>query len=248
MTVADPIETEAFPVTPRNRVKRVHERGRYDRETVFGILDSAVYCHVAYAIDGQPFATPTLHWRKGDILYWHGSSASRMLRHLKVGTPACLTVSHIDRLVLARSGFNHSVDYRAAMCFGTAHIVDDPAEKAEEMRAVVDRLFPDRTAALRQTSVQEAKATTIIKMQIEDASAKIRAKGVGDDEEDYAHPVWAGTIALRTLIDRTEDCPRQLPDARKPSYLDIYREGRPLEDALLETQTIYEEDLERRGL
>ena len=237
-----------FPVTPRNRVKRVHERGHYDHETVFQILDSAVYCHVAYAIDGQPYATPTLHWRKNDILYWHGSSASRMLRHLKVGTPACLTVSHIDRLVLARSGFHHSVDYRAAMCFGTAYIVDDPVEKAEEMRSVVDRLFPDRTAGLRQTSAQEAKATTIIKMQIEDASAKIRAKGVGDDEEDYARPIWAGTIALRTVIDRTEDCPRQLPDARKPDYLDIYREGRLLKDALLETQTIYEEDLERRGL
>ena len=239
-------EADAFPITARNRVKRVHERGKYDKGTVYGILDAAVFCHVAYAIDAQPFATPTLHWRKGDVLYWHGSAASRMLRHLKVGTPACLTVSHIDRLVLARCGFNHSVDYRAAMCFGTAHLVADPEEKAEEMRAVVDRLFPERTASLRQTNTQEARATTIIKMAIDDASAKIRTKGVGDNEEDYGFPVWSGTVALRTMIEKTVDCPRQLPGVERPAYLDIYREGRPLEDALLETQRIYEEDQARR--
>jgi len=248
MGVAPDLSVESFPVTPRNRVKRVHERGRYDHESVYRILDAALFCHVAYVIDGQPFCTPTAHWRKGDILYWHGSSASRMLRHLKVGTPACLTVSHMDRLVLARSGFNHSVDYRSAMCFGTAYLVEDPEEKAEEMRAIVDRFYPERAAQLRQPSAQETKATTIIKMQIDDASAKIRDKGLGDDEEDYSHPVWAGTIAIRTVIGETTACPRLLDGVERPEGLAPYVAGRRLDDVLLETQATYEADLKRRGL
>lgn len=238
----------SFPITSRNKVKRVHERGHYDRPTVYAILDSAVYCHVSYVIDGQPFCTPTAHWRKGDVLYWHGSSASRMLRHLKVGTPACLTVSHIDSLVLARSGFNHSVDYRAAMCFGTAYLVDDPDEKVEEMRAIVDRFYDGRAAQLRQPTPQETKATTIVKMHIDDASAKIRSKGLGDDEEDYVHPVWAGTIKLRTIIGETTDCPRLLDGVTRPESVVRYEPGKVLDDVLLESQRIYEEDLARRGL
>ena len=113
-----------FPSATRNRIKRMHERGSYDKSAVFAILDAALLCHVAYVLDGgQPFCTPTLFWREGrDVLYWHGSSASRMLRHLKIGTPACLTVSHLDGLVLARSGFHHSANYRSAMCFGTARL------------------------------------------------------------------------------------------------------------------------------
>ena len=127
-------DTTAYPVTPVNRVKRLHERGAYDRATVHAILDAAALCHIAYVVDGQPYCTPTLFWREGDRLYWHGSSASRMLRDQSEGEPVCVTVSHLDGLVLARSGFNHSVDYRSAMAFGHARVVDDPDEKIARAR------------------------------------------------------------------------------------------------------------------
>jgi nitroimidazol reductase NimA-like FMN-containing flavoprotein (pyridoxamine 5'-phosphate oxidase superfamily) len=232
--------SDAFPVTERNRVKRLHERGHYDRDAVFGVLDAGLLCHVAYVLDGQPYCTPTMHWREGDMLYWHGSSASRMLRHLKAGTPACLTVAHLDGLILARSGFNHSANYRSAMCFGTARIVDDPAEKARALRGVVNRFFPDRAETLRPTNAQETKATTVIGMRIEDASAKVRAKGVGDDEEDYDFPVWAGVIPVRTVIGPDAPCPRLQPGMARPAGLAGYRAGRGLDEALLEAQRLYE--------
>jgi len=229
-----------YPVTERNRVKRLHERGSYDHESVHAILDAGMLCHVSYAIDGQPYCTPTLYWREGNTLYWHGSSASRMLRHLKAGTPACLTVSHLDGLVLARSGFNHSANYRAAMCFGTARLIDDPDEKAIALRGVVDRFYPGRSDILRPITVQEAKATTVIGMEIEQASAKVRAKGVGDDEEDYSHPIWAGVIPVRTVIGDEQPCPRVMPGIERPDDLAMYRNGDTLDAALLETQRLYE--------
>ena len=234
-------ETASYPVTPRNRVKRMHERGSYDREAVHAILDAAMLCHVAYVIDGQPYATPTLFWRRGDTLYWHGSSASRMLRHLKAGTPACLTVAHLDGLVLARSGFNHSANYRSAMCFGTARLVEDEAEKIEAMRDVVDRFYPERSALLRPITTQEAKATTIIAMVIDDAAAKVRAKGVGDDEADFALPIWAGVIPVTTVLGKVQTCHRLVDGVDKPETLSLFPEGGRLDTALLEGQRIYEE-------
>ncbi|MDR6757394.1 nitroimidazol reductase NimA-like FMN-containing flavoprotein (pyridoxamine 5'-phosphate oxidase superfamily) [Mycoplana sp. BE70] len=233
----------SYPVTDRNRVKRLHERASYDRAAVHAILDAALLCHVAYVIDGQPYCTPTLFWREGDRLYWHGSSASRMLRHLKAGMPACLTVSHLDGLVLARSGFNHSANYRAAMCFGTARIIDDAEEKAAAMRAVVDRFYPDRSAGLRPITTQEAKATTIIGMEIEQASAKVRAKGVGDDEADFALPIWAGVIPVKTVLGEVEPCPRLVPGVAAPPEVDLYAPGKTLDQCLLDAQREYEEDL-----
>jgi nitroimidazol reductase NimA-like FMN-containing flavoprotein (pyridoxamine 5'-phosphate oxidase superfamily) len=233
--------TDAYPVTARNRVKRLHERGSYDRGSVYAILDAAMLCHVAYVIDGQPYATPTLFWRKGDTLYWHGSSASRMLRHLKAGTPACLTVAHLDGLVLARSGFNHSANYRSAMCFGTARLVEDPEEKIEAMRDVIDRFYPGRSALLRPITTQEAKATTIIAMEIEEAAAKVRAKGVGDDEEDFALPIWAGVIPVTTVLGTAETCHRLVEGVEKPETLSIFPEGGRLDTALLTGQRIYED-------
>lgn len=232
--------TDAYPVTARNRVKRLHERGSYDRDSVYAILDAAMLCHVAYVIDGQPYATPTLFWRKGDMLYWHGSSASRMLRHLKADTPACLTVAHLDGLVLARSGFNHSANYRSAMCFGTARLVEDPEEKIEAMRDVIDRFYPGRSALLRPITTQEAKATTIIAMQIEEAAAKVRAKGVGDDEEDFALPIWAGVIPVTTVLGTAETCHRLVEGVVKPETLSIFPVGGKLDTALLTGQRIYE--------
>lgn len=234
-------ETATYPVTPRNRVKRLHERGSYDRAAVHAILDAAMLCHVAYVIDGQPYTTPTLFWRKGDTLYWHGSSASRMLRHLKAGTPACLTVAHLDGLVLARSGFNHSANYRSAMCFGTARLVEDPEEKIEAMRDVVDRFYPERSALLRPITTQEAKATTIIAMPIDEAAAKVRAKGVGDDEEDFALPIWAGVIPVTTVLGQAQTCPRLVAGVDKPETLSIFPEGGRLDEALRTGQRIYED-------
>src|SRR5262245_58513528 len=184
--VTDAVTLDAYPLSPRNQVKRRHDRGFYDRATVHRLLDSSMLCHVAYVIDGQPYCTPTFFWREGTKLYWHGSSASRMLRNQSEGERVCVTVSHLDSLVLARCGFNHSADYRAVMAFGTARLVTDPEEKRRALVAMVDRLYPDRTAGLRAATKQEIKATTFIVMEIEEASAKIRNKGVGDDEEDYA--------------------------------------------------------------
>lgn len=233
-------ETVTYPVTPRNRVKRLHERARYDHESVHAILDAAMLCHVAYVIDGQPYATPTLFWRKGETLYWHGSSASRMLRHLKAGTPACLTVAHLDGLVLARSGFNHSANYRSAMCFGTARLVEHPDEKIEAMRDVVDRFYPARSALLRPITAQEAKATTIIAMPIEEAVAKVRAKGVGDDEADFALPIWAGVIPVATVLGAAEPCTRLVEGVERPQTLSIFPEGGRLDTALQQGQSLYE--------
>ncbi|MBZ9892399.1 pyridoxamine 5'-phosphate oxidase family protein [Mesorhizobium sp. BR1-1-3] len=230
----------SFPTTSRNRVKRLHERGSYDHAAVFAVLDAGLLCHVAYTFDGQPYCTPTIHWREDDMLYWHGSSASRMLRNLRGGTPACLTVSHLDGLVLARSGFNHSANYRSAMCFGTARIVDEPQEKLKALAGVVDRFYPGRSETLRPISAQEAKATTVIGMRIEEASAKVRAKGVGDDEEDYGHPVWAGVIPVRMVVGAAEPCPRLMPDMERPRNLAGYAEGARLDEALTQAQRVYE--------
>ncbi|MBP0578674.1 pyridoxamine 5'-phosphate oxidase family protein [Labrys sp. LIt4] len=231
---------ERFAVTGRNRLRRRHDRGHYDHEAVYAVLDAGFMCHVAYVIDGQPYCTPTIHWREGDWLYWHGSSASRMLRNLKGGTPVCLTVSHLDGLVLARSGFNHSANYRSAICFGTARIIDDPDEKAKALLGVVDRFYPGRAVELRRTHAQESKATMVIGMRIEEASAKVRAAGVGDDEEDYGQPVWAGVIPVQTVIGTAEPCPRLLPGMGKTAGLAGYRAGRRLDEALLEAQELYE--------
>ena len=232
---------DAFAVTPRNRVKRMHERGSYDKEAVFAILDAALLCHVSYVIDGQPFCTPTLFWREGEMLYWHGSSASRMLRHLKTGTPACLTVSHLDGLVLARSGFHHSVNYRSAMCFGTARFIEDEAEKKRALEHLVDRFYRGRTATLRPIQPQEFKASMVVRMPIEEASAKVRAKNVADDEEDYALSLWAGVIPVAQVIGGAEPCPRLVPGTQMPANLSAYRPGRRLDETFAEMQRAYEE-------
>jgi nitroimidazol reductase NimA-like FMN-containing flavoprotein (pyridoxamine 5'-phosphate oxidase superfamily) len=224
----------AYPVTGRNRVKRLHDRGHYDHATVHALLDAAALCHVAYVIDGQPFCTPTLFWREGSRLYWHGSSASRMLRNLESGERACLTVTHFDSLVLARCGYNHSADYRSVMAFGTARLLEEPGEKARALVMMVDRLFPGRTAGLRPTTAQELKATSVVWMDIEDASAKIRARGVVDEDEDYALPVYAERIPVTTVLGRPEPCPRLEEGVLRPEGLAGYAAGRLLQDALSE--------------
>jgi nitroimidazol reductase NimA-like FMN-containing flavoprotein (pyridoxamine 5'-phosphate oxidase superfamily) len=227
-----------YPIDAVNRVKRRPDRGHYDHVTVHALLDSAAFCHVSYVIDGQPYCTPTLFWREGTRLYWHGSSASRMLRNLSSGEPACLTVTHLDSLILARSGFNHSADYRSVMAFGRARLVDKPVEKRHALTMMVDRFFPSRTAGLRAMSPQEFKATAVISMEIERASAKIRAKGVADDEEDYLLPIYAERLPIRTVIGDAEPCPRLLPGVRRGADLGPYRSGRSLEHAVFEAHAL----------
>lgn len=232
----------SFPITERNKVRRKPDRGRFDRKSVYAILDSALLAHVAYTINGQPYCTPTGFWREGDTLYWHGSSASRMIRTLADGVPACVTVSHLDALVLARSGFHHSVNYRSVMVFGTARLVTDPAEKARALDGFVDRFFPGRSKEIRPATTQEIKATSFIVMPIDEASGKIRQTHVMDDEEDYSLPVWTAMIPVRTVVGEAEMCPRSIPGLAVPEGMKPYQPGRNLDDALLEAyHTTYPE-------
>lgn len=233
-------DSTSYPVSDRNRVRRAHERGRYDRETVHAILDAAMLAHIAYVIEGQPFCTPTVLWREDDTLYWHGSAASRMLKQARDGLRACVTVAHLDGLVLARSGFHHSVNYRSAMCFGTARLVVEAAEKGRAFDALIDRFYPGRSAEIRPATAQELKATSIVAMPIEEAAAKIRAKGVVDDEEDYGLPVWAGVIPVETVTRPPEDCPRLAPGETPGASLAGYLGGGPIDAAFLEAQRRYE--------
>ena len=189
-----------FVPSSRTRVRRRHDRGRYDRETIYAILDAALLCHVGYVIDGLPYVTPTLFWRGGERLYWHGSSASRMLRKQSTGIPVCVTVSHVDGLVVARSGFHHSLNYRAVMAFGTAAMVADDATKTAALNGFVERLYPGRNAQIRPILPQELKATTLMSMVIDEASAKVRTGGPIDDETDYALDCWAGVIPIQARV------------------------------------------------
>ena len=225
---------DTFPISNRNRVRRVPDRGRFDKATVYDILDSAMVAHIAYTIDGQPFCTPTGFWREDDKLYWHGSTASRMIRTEGPGVPVCVTVTHLDAIVLARSGFHHSVNYRSVMAFGTASLVTDPAEKTRALDGFVDRFFPGRSQEIRQPTGQEFKATSFIVMPIDEASGKVRSTHVIDDEEDYALPVWTARIPIRQVLGAAEPCPRMDPAIPVPEGLKGYATGRSLDEALLE--------------
>lgn len=189
-------ETPQSLQSPRTTVKRLAKRAAYDRATVEAILDEGRVCHVGFAADGQPFVLPTVYARVGETLYFHGSAASRMLGAVGAGVPCCLTVTHLDGLVLARSAFHHSVNYRSVVVLGVARLVTDPAEKLAALRAIVDHVVPERWDEVREPLAQEVKATSVLALPIEEASAKIRSGDPIDDEEDYARPVWAGTIPL----------------------------------------------------
>ena len=199
----------------RHRVRRVQDRGRYDRKTIDDILDAGFVCHVGYTFNGSPYVTPTIYWRDGDHVYWHGSSASRMLR-ATTGADVCFTVTHVDGLVLARSSFHHSLNYRSVMIFGAAKLVDNPADKTQQLQLFVEQLYPGRWPELRALTDQELKATTVLSLPIYEASAKIRAGHPVDDEEDYGLPVWAGVIPLSTQMGTPEACSRLDPALQPP--------------------------------
>jgi nitroimidazol reductase NimA-like FMN-containing flavoprotein (pyridoxamine 5'-phosphate oxidase superfamily) len=191
--------TEPQPPTDRTRVRRIPERGAYDRATIDAILDAMPVAHVGYSIEGQPFVTPTLQWREGNHVYWHGSAASRMLRKVE-GAPVCLTVTLIDGMVLARSAFHHSMNYRSVMLLGKAQVVSDPAEKEARLRTFVESQFPCRWDMLRPVTAQELKGTTVLGMPIDEASAKVRTGPPHDDEADESLDIWAGVIPIRYQI------------------------------------------------
>lgn len=216
---------DAYTPTSRSKVKRLHERAKYDRASVHAILDAGILCHVGYVIEGQPYVTATAYWRDGDTLYWHGSSASRMLRAVKTGVPVCFTVSLLDGLVLARSGFHSSMNYRSVTAFGTAHALEDEKEKDKALEAFSEKLHPERWAELRPSTGQELKGTTVVAMEIEEAVAKARSGAPNDDEEDYALDVWAGVIPVRTVIGEPEPDPRLKPGIAAPAYLKRIRLG-----------------------
>ena len=205
--------------TERTRLKRLHQRGHYDRATLDAVIDAAIIGTVGYVIDGEPYVTPTSVWREGDRLYWHGSSASRMLKTVKTGMPVCVNVFHLDGLVLARSGFHSSINYRSATLFGHAHAVEGKAAKLAALEAFVERLTPGRWPELRPVGDQELKATTVVSMPIDEASAKIRTGDPADNEEDYALDVWAGVVPIRTVIDPPVDDARLRPGIAAPDYL-----------------------------
>jgi len=183
--------------TARTQVKRLPKRGQYDRETIHGILDEGFICHVGFVHEGSPVVIPTGYARSGDRLYFHGSAASRMLRTLDQGVQVCLTVTLLDGLVLARSAFHHSMNYRSVVIFGTAKAVTDEAEKSEALRLFTEHVVPGRWEQIRWPTAQELKATTVLSLPIEEASAKVRTGPPLDDEEDYAMTVWAGVLPLK---------------------------------------------------
>jgi len=225
-------EADAFEVSEVNRLRRRYERGHHDKATVYAILDAAVICHIAYVIDGRPFCTPTGFWREGDHLYWHGSSASRAIRQQN-GMMVCLTVTHFDALVMARSGFHHSVNYRSVMAWGLAHAVTDREEKLRLMDNFIDRVYPGRSTLIRQPTEQELKATTLMGMAMETASGKIRNTHVSDDEEDYATvPAWSAVYPITQVLGEASECARQLPGLAIPDGMADFVPGTELEALL----------------
>ncbi len=209
--------SEPFTPTERTRVVREPQRGVYDRETIHKILDEGLVCHVGFSADGQPFVIPTLYARVGDAIYFHGSAASRMLRGVSESASVCLTVTLADGLVLARSVFNHSMNYRSVVALGKATLVDAPQEKLEALRAFTEKILPGRWDDARQPNEKELKATSILRLPLTEASAKVRAGPPEDDAPDYALPVWAGVIPLRTVAaapirDKKCDLGIPLPD------------------------------------
>ena len=216
--------TEPSLKSGRVRLRRRHDRGAYDRASLYAVLDAMPLCHVGYVVDGQPYVTPTLQWREGDRIYWHGSAASRMLRATD-GVQVCLTVSLLDGFVMARSGFHHSINYRSAMLLGKAEKVTDKDAKVRHMQRFVDGLFPGRWDMLRPATPKEMKATAIHGMDIAEASVKVRAGPPGDDEEDYSLPIWAGVIPLALQTLSLAPDPRNLPGVAAPDHLTRFKIG-----------------------
>src|SRR5215831_3927191 len=217
---------ENTAMSERTRVVRELQRAVYDREVINAILDEGLVCHVGFTAEGQTYVIPTMYARVGDAIYFHGSAASRMLRGLASGLPVCVTVTLADGLVLARSVFNHSMNYRSVVALGQAAVVDETTEKLAALRAFTEKILPGRWNDARQPNEKELKATSILRLPLDEVSAKVRVGGVEDDAEDYALKVWAGIVPLRTVGDepvRDERCDPSIPT---PTYASRFRTSR----------------------
>ena len=208
--------------TTRTRVVREPERGVYDRETLYRILDEGFICHAGFAVNGQPFVIPTSYGRKGANLYIHGSAASRMLRQMKDGVALCVTVTLLDGLVVARSVFNHSMNYRSVVILGKATLVEDPEQKLTALRVLSEHIIPGRWDDARQPNDRELKATSVLRLPIEEFSAKVRTGPPIDDEEDYSFPTWAGVVPLNVHVGDPINDPKLKPAREAPPYLKKY--------------------------
>ena len=208
--------------TARTRVVREADRAVYDRETVYRILDEGFLCHAGFVVDGQPFVIPTSYGRKDASLYIHGSAASRMLRQFKDGVPVCITVTLLEGLVLARSIFNHSMNYRSVVILGKATLVDDPEEKLAALRILSEHILPGRWEDSRKPNDRELKATSVLRVPIEEFSAKVRQGPAIDDEEDYSYPTWAGVIPLEMVAGKPINDSRLDPSRDVPGYAHSY--------------------------
>ncbi len=207
--------TDKYQPAGRTTLRRKPQRGRFDRATVHAILDAGVFCHVGQLVDGQPIVTPTVYWRDGERVYWHGQSKSRPVE-AAAGTQVCVTVTILDGLVLARSAFRHSVRYRSVMAFGEARPVTDDAHKRRAFRAMIERLYPGRWDEIRQPNQAELDATGVVFLELQDISAKTRTDGVLDLQEDFALPVWAGVLPVAMTAGAPEPCEA---GALLPDYL-----------------------------
>ena len=205
---------EKYNPTDRTQVRRLPKRGAYDKQQVHAILDEGYLCHVGFVVDGQPYVIPTLYVRLEGQIYIHGSAASRMLRTLDEGASVCVTVTLVDGFVLARSAFHHSMNYRSVVVLGKARLVADPAEKREAMHHFTNHMVPGRWEEVRQPNEQELKATTVLVLPLDEVSAKIRTGSPLDDEEDYALPVWAGVVPVRTELGKPLPDERLLPGVK----------------------------------
>lgn len=224
---------EQYPITPRNKAKRLPERTTYDVAKVYELLDAALICHIAYVVEGQPYCTPTVFWRRDDNVIWHGSAGSRMLRAQSKHIDVCLTVSFLDSIVMTRSAFYHSVNFRAAMLFGRASRITNPEEKLRESRHLIDNFLPGRSALTIPATPLQLKQANFMKMPIDQASLKIRAYPASHEPAEHrAHPLWSGEIPVEMRIGALKPCPTL--DASVPHSPDLehYLEGERLDVAL----------------
>ena len=213
---------EDFSPTARTTLRRLPKRGSFERQTVYEILDEGFVCHVGFVSDGQPFVIPTAYGRVGDTLYLHGAKASRMLKALSAGSEVCVTVTLVDGLVLARSAFHHSINYRSVVVFGRARLVESEEEKGSALEAFTEHIMRGRWAEVRWPTPEETAATTVVALPLGEASAKVRTGPPIDDEEDYELPVWAGVLPLRVEPGAPVPDPR-LPEATPlPEYVERF--------------------------
>lgn len=222
----------SFLKTPRSRIKRLPKRGFYDRELIYSIIDEALICHVGFVVGRQPYVIPTIHARRGDTLLLHGAKTSRLITHAAAGHPLSVAITLLDGLVVARGVFHNSMNYRSVVLFGKGKLIEDPTEQWEALRDLTERVYPGRWDDSRLPNRKELKATAVVAIEIEEASAKMRSGPPVDDAEDYALPFWAGVLPVKQAILPPEDDPRLRAGIKPPDYIVHYtRKPRPTNGA-----------------